>query len=327
MEKIDILLATYNGEKFLNEQLDSILNQTYSNFNLYISDDCSKDNTKEILKEYEKKDARIKLFFQEKNLGYIGNFEFLLKQVESKYYMLSDQDDVWLKEKIEKSFNKLINSNSDLVYTDLEIVDQNLKMIYPSMWKNLKIEKKVKYDDIRSQYLYNCATGCTIISKSEYIKYMLPFPKKSVYMPHDYWIALVVALKGKIAHLDEKTIKYRQHGNNQIGTEKTSHKFNKFEQVRELFLKVKIEHFEDYVKRTGIFTTEQNIFNKKCLEYFLNIKEKNIINFKNIGIFHKLYKYDTMSYYIIQYVIMNIPIIAKFCFNIRYKILKIQGKR
>lgn len=327
MEKIDILMATYNGEKYLEEQIESILNQTYTNFNLYISDDCSKDLTREILKKYEKKDNRIKLFFQEKNLGYIKNFEFLLNQVESEYYMLSDQDDFWLIDKVEKSFNKLIETNSDLVYTDLEVVDKDLNMIYPSMWKYLKIDKKVKYDNLISEYLYNCVTGCTIISKKEYLKYILPLPNKSEFMPHDYWISLVVAIKGKISHLDEKTIKYRQHGNNQIGTEKTSHKFKKFEQVRELFLRVKIEHFEDYVKRSDVFNNEQKDFNKKCLEYFIDIKNKKNINFKNLYIFHKLYKYDRVSYYIVQYVIMNLPVFAKILFNIRYKILKLMGKR
>ena len=77
METIDILLATYNGEKHLKKQLDSILTQTYKNFRLIISDDCSSDSTKEILKEYEKKDSRIKVYYQEKNLGYVKNFEFL----------------------------------------------------------------------------------------------------------------------------------------------------------------------------------------------------------------------------------------------------------
>ena len=93
-EKIDILLATYNGEKYLKEQIESILNQTYKNIHLIISDDNSQDKTREILKEYKNVDDRVTVYFQEKNLGYVRNFEFLLKQVESDYYMLSDQDDV-----------------------------------------------------------------------------------------------------------------------------------------------------------------------------------------------------------------------------------------
>ena len=80
MEEIDILMATYNGERYLREQIDSILNQTYSKFRLLISDDCSQDKTREILKEYEEKDKRITVFYQEKNLGYVKNFEFLLRK-------------------------------------------------------------------------------------------------------------------------------------------------------------------------------------------------------------------------------------------------------
>ena len=106
-ENIDILLATYNGEKYIKEQIESILNQTYKNINLIISDDCSTDNTRKILTEYTQKDKRITVYFQNENQGYIKNFEFLLKQVKNPYYMLSDQDDVWLPEKVEKSIKTL----------------------------------------------------------------------------------------------------------------------------------------------------------------------------------------------------------------------------
>ena len=135
MEQIDILLATYNGEKYLREQLDSILNQTYQNFKLIVSDDCSTDLTREILKEYEEKDKRIIVFYQEKNLCYIKNFEFLLKNVKSEYYALSDQDDVWKPEKIEVAMNMLKENNADLYYCDLNLVDKDCNMLYESYWK------------------------------------------------------------------------------------------------------------------------------------------------------------------------------------------------
>lgn len=104
-EQIDVLLASYNGEKYIEAQISSILNQTYKNIKLIISDDCSTDGTKKILKEYAQKDDRIELYLQEKNLGVVKNIEFLLKKVSSNLYMLSDQDDVWLHEKIEKRQN------------------------------------------------------------------------------------------------------------------------------------------------------------------------------------------------------------------------------
>lgn len=103
--QIDVLLATYNGEKYVKEQIESILNQTYSNIRLVISDDCSKDNTREVLKQYEN-NPKVEIHYQEKNLGYVKNFEYLLNQVKNDLYMLSDQDDIWLPEKIEKSVEK-----------------------------------------------------------------------------------------------------------------------------------------------------------------------------------------------------------------------------
>lgn len=100
MEKqIDVLLATYNGEKYVKEQIESILNQTYRNIRIIISDDCSTDNTVKILEEYKEKDKRIELYTQKENLGVVKNIEFLLKKVENELYMLSDQDDVWLPKK------------------------------------------------------------------------------------------------------------------------------------------------------------------------------------------------------------------------------------
>ena len=137
-KKVDVLMATYNGEKYLKEQIDSILNQTYQNIQLIISDDCSTDKTRQILRQYEK-DDRVKVFYQEKNLGYVRNFEFLLKKIENDLYMLSDQDDVWKKEKIEKSVEKLENEGLDLVFGDLEVVDENLNTIYESFDKYMKI--------------------------------------------------------------------------------------------------------------------------------------------------------------------------------------------
>ena len=166
-EKVDVLLATYNGEKYLKEQIDSILNQTYQNINLIISDDNSNDSTRKIIEEYKKIDNRIKTYLQDKNLGYIKNFEFLLTKVESNYYMLSDQDDVWLPEKIEKSMKTLKEKNADLVFGDLEVVDEKLNTIYPSFGDFMLLNRKInKYiDSYKVNYLYNCVTGCTIFSK------------------------------------------------------------------------------------------------------------------------------------------------------------------
>lgn len=327
-EKIDILLATYNGEKYLKEQIESILNQTYKNIHLIIADDKSKDGTREILKEYEK-DERITVYLQKQNLGYVRNFEFLLKKVESNYYMLSDQDDVWLPEKVEKSMETLKKQNADLVFGDLEVVDENLKTIYPSfgdfMLLNRKIKKCIKSYEVN--YLYNCVTGCTILSKKEYIKNILPIPYNSKYVPHDYWMALMVALKGKLAYMPEKYIKYRQHGNNQIGTDRISHKFKKLDQVRELFINVKLGVFGTYVSNNNKFSEDIQELNLQALEYFKMVQNKKNFNFKKWNIYHKLYQNETFTYYILNFIIMNLPFIGRGLFNIRYMVLKLMKKR
>lgn len=327
-EQVDVLMATYNGERYLKEQIDSILNQTYKNIRLIISDDCSTDKTRDILKQYEQND-KIKIFYQEKNLGYIKNFEFLLKQVENDLYMLSDQDDVWKKEKISKSVEKLKSENLDLVFGDLEIVDENLNTIQESFNKYMKLERKIKkyINDYRLQYLYNCITGCTILSKKKYINKIVPLPAETKYIPHDYWIGLIVSLNGKVGYIEEKLIKYRQHGDNQIGIDKISHKFNKLEQVRNLFIDVKLGIFGAYVKNEKSFPDELKKQNRQALEYYKMLKKKNNFNFKGWKIFYKLYKTETPLYFIENFIILNMPFIAKIIFSIRYKILKLLGKR
>lgn len=328
-ETIDILLATYNGEKYIKEQIDSILEQTYKNIRLIISDDCSTDSTQEILREYEQKDKRIKLCLQENNLGVVKNIEFLLKQVESKYYMLSDQDDVWLPEKVEKSLETLLKQNADLVFGDLEVVDKDLNTIYQSfgdfMLLNKKIHKYLNSDKLN--YIYNCVTGCTILAKKETIEKILPLPIDSKYLIHDHWIGLMVSIYGKVAYIPEKYIKYRQHGNNQVGTDKISHGFKKLYQVRELFINVKLGVFGTYVKNNQRFPEHIQKLNIDIYEYFKMIEKKKNFNFRKWSTFHKLYKTESFSYYMLNFVIMNLPLIGRPMFNIRYAILKLLKKR
>ena len=208
---VSILLPTYNGEKYLKEQIESILNQTYKDIKLIISDDCSSDNTVNILKQYEQQDSRIEVYIQPKNMGVVKEIEFLLQKVETPFYMLADQDDYWLPEKVEKSLETLIKNNADLVFGDLEVVDENLNTIYPSFGDFMLLNRKIhKYlDSYKVNYLYNCVTGCTVLAKKETIQYIIPIPTKSKYLIHDHWISIMASLNGKLAYMDEKYIKYR----------------------------------------------------------------------------------------------------------------------
>lgn len=180
----------------------------------------------------------------------------------------------------------------------------------------------MKYDGVQRQYLYNCITGCTVLSKKEFIDKLIPFPNESKYVAHDMWMGIIIAMYGKISYLNEKTIKYRQHGDNQIGTEKISHGFTKFEDVRNLFINVKLGVFSTYVKNNDRFLQEWKDLNIKALKYYEKIKDSNNINFKYWNVFHKLYKNETAYYYILSFIIMNIPILGRLLFKIRNIIKK-----
>lgn len=319
-QKVDILLATYNGEKYIKEQVESILNQTYENIQIIISDDCSTDKTRQVLKEYENNE-KIKIFYQEKNLGYVKNFEFLLKQVESNLYMLSDQDDVWKKEKVEKSVEKIESEKLDLVFGDLEVVDENLNTLYKSYNRYMHLIHKIKkyQKDYRLQYLYNCMTGCTIISRKNWIDKVLPFPTNSKYMIHDYWLGLVIALNGKVGYIEEPYILYRQHEKNQVGSKKASKTASKLEKVRNISINTRIGTFETYVMHEEIFDEKLRKQNKKALEYFKMLKNKKNFNFRQWGIFFRLYKYESFSQYIKNFMVLNLPWIVKIVFDLKHK--------
>lgn len=315
MAKIDILMATYNGEKYLVEQIESILNQTYSDFNLLIYDDNSTDSTIKILKEYERKDERIKVFFNEKNVGSNKNFRNLLKKVTNNFFMFCDQDDVWHNDKIEKSLKKIIEEKADLVFTDLEIVDENLQLVNKSFNKKKKYYRKIMlYSDFRRVFLYNVVTGCTILCKSKYIKDFLKFSYNKNIL-HDHILALLVSLKGKVTYLNESTIKYRQHSNNQVGSKRYVEKFTKFNEIRNHLIQVKINLFEYYNENKIFFDDKQQELNKEFLNYFNDIKNKKNINFCNLGTFNKIYKNESFVFFISNFFIMNLPFIVNIVFN------------
>ena len=232
---ISILLATYNGEKFLKEQIDSLLTQTYQDFKLFISDDKSTDSTYSIIQDYAKKHPN-KIFVtqNENNLGSAKlNFFQMMTQHKDDYTMLCDQDDVWLSDKIEKSLHKMReleeqygSSNPILVNTDLKIVDENLNTISPSYFKteDINLDKKT----LNKIIARNITTGCTIIYNRALANLIESTPEFMIM--HDWWLTLAACALGKIGTIHEPTILYRQHTDNEIGivnVKTLSHMFHK----------------------------------------------------------------------------------------------------
>lgn len=311
--KIDILMATYNGEKYLREQIDSILNQTFKEFNLIICDDCSKDNTWKILEEYKNKDSRVRIIKNEKNLGYNKNFEKLLGYVESEYFMLSDQDDFWLPEKVEESYKKITSEKLNLVCSDLEVVDKDLKTIHPSMWEfwpDYNIKEKIKKSrDYKSCLMTNCITGCTTIINSKLIPKILPLPGYPIV--HDWWIGLVAGSIGDIGYIEKPLIKYRQHGNNQIGYVTTKTIYNYSSAMRKHMIENHIEILEVLQKRKDVLNPELEEITKEGIKYLKAIMNKKVIVLKNKKAFKKLYKYEDDKYIKQINLMYNYPLFAK----------------
>ena len=317
MEKINILMATYNGRRYVAKQVESILNQTYKDFRLIISDDGSTDSTVKILQEYEEKDSRVEVYSQQKNQGVISNFEFLVNKVRSELFMFSDQDDIWEPDKIEKTLKKMEEDDLDLVYTDLEVVDSKLNQIAPSYWDLKGLGYRIrKYNNFESLYLNNFVTGCTMLVKSKWINEFMPFPKNSKYILHDYWISLIISQKGKIGYLDESTIKYRQHNNNRVGSKTKSESMDSLDDVRDLFLDVKLDHFKSFIENKDKFVLNSyRELNIKALKYYEELKKYKNITLKGIGLFFKLYKYESFNYKMKNLVILHFPMFARPYFN------------
>ena len=216
-DKIAILMATYNGEKYICQQIDSILSQTRKDWELYIHDDGSTDNTIAAVESYvEKYPDKIHLIDGKSTGGAKYNFFYMFGQVEAPYYMTCDQDDVWLEKKIDKMLT--IEDKADiscLVYTELRVVDSELNTIADTMsgYQSLDCHKRT----INQFILQNSVTGCTMMVNRALRDKMLRITDIDNTIMHDWWAALVAAQFGKTAFIDEPTILYRQHGDNSLG--------------------------------------------------------------------------------------------------------------
>ena len=226
-EKVAILMATYNGEKYLKDQIDSILNQSYKNFTIFIRDDSSNDNTRKIIQDYYQKypEKIVIVKDKKKSNGASDNFLLLLEYVsklkEYNLFMFSDQDDIWLENKIEITIEKYESINDKnkpiLIHTDLLVVDSKLNKINDSFIKYSNL--KVNHIKFNKYLIQNNVTGCTMLINKNLVD-LVDFNIKKEIIMHDWYFALLASAFGIIEFINESTIKYRQHGNNVLGAKK-----------------------------------------------------------------------------------------------------------
>ena len=215
--KVDILMATYNGEKYLKEQIESIINQSYDNWTLLIRDDKSKDNTVSIIEEYERKDSRIKLLRDKKaNLGFVKNFEELLNNSQKEFIMFSDQDDYWEKDKI-KNYIEILKKNESLlkkpllIHSNSFVCDKDLKIIKQKFINSVVAREK----DTNSYFFSYIVQGSTVMINKRMKEISIPFLKAVTL--HDRYFHLLAEFFGNRIFIDKTLIKYRQHADNKIG--------------------------------------------------------------------------------------------------------------
>lgn len=300
MERIDVLLAVFNGEKFIKEQIESILDQTYKPLHLIIRDNCSDDSTATIVKKFcVKFPDRITFISSPKNQGVIGNFAALMEETKSNYVMFSDADDQWNKDKVQKTFEKMRElenlygkTKPLLVHTDLTVVDKNLSAIHPSFWQYSNICPKIG-NSLTKQLVQNTITGCTTLINRSLLDLALPILDDVIVM-HDWWLGLIASAFGKIDFVNEPTMLYRQHGKNDTGAKRYGFfsYFKRFTNPNER-KKIQLNKQKRFLQAKILLKLYENLLDtkqKELLNAFIRMENAPFFEKRALMIKHRLYK-------------------------------------
>lgn len=304
-EKVAILMAAYNGEKYISEQIDSIIKQTYTNWVLFISDDGSTDRTMDIVSQYVEQypDKIFVVPGEKENHGAKENFDFLLQNVKGyQYYMFSDQDDVWLENKINVLMKKMWQMEQKegrntpiMVFSDMKVVDSQLNIIADSF---LKYSNLIWTNNILESYLlHNYTAGCSMLCNVSLINITGNIPACAAM--HDYWIALIAASMGRIGFIKHAQVLYRQHENNSVGASRWSplnflnsikkENIQKLQKEKQMYKDMSAFFQQMYGERMDV--ESQKVVNS----YILFVEEKNI--WKKVIWACKFQLYKTPNYF------------------------------
>lgn len=277
---VSIALCTYNGEKYLVEQLDSLVNQDYPNLEIVAVDDCSNDNTVTILNQYSKKYSFFKVFHNDLNLGYKKNFEKAIQLCNGDYVALSDQDDIWMQNKILKLINNI--GNAILIYHDSVFVDSNKELL------NIKMSDIVNFYNGKNPeafLFFNCISSHALLFNKTLKNDLLPFAEHG---NHDAWIAYTASNIGSIKILSENLVLYRQHNHSATDILKSKKRKRQSESYVNTL---------SFLKECSKFPKNRNQENIDSLLSFYSQRKNKIFNFrlfkfflKNLDIFFPIYK-------------------------------------
>ena len=278
---VAIIMSTYNGENYLPEQLDSLLEQTYNKFVVHVQDDASTDKTWAILTEYHVRyPDKFRICQRNSNSGSPKyNFLELMAKVQEDYVMFCDQDDVWLPNKIAVTLNKVQSMETDypdtpiLVYTDLRVVDKDLQLINPS-YRHMMNSDFTR--NAPNQVLVQATfAGCSSMYNRKLAELLTTMPDYCVM--HDWWVHLVATVFGEVGYLEETTALYRQHGANQTGVRdmrKIAYKllwFLKGKEIREA-IQSTYKQAESFLK---MYENVMSLNSKELVQNYCEIPRKN----------------------------------------------------
>jgi len=296
---ISVAIATYNGELYIKAQIESILNQTRFPNEIIIVDDFSTDQTIEIIIELQKMYPIIKYFINNKNIGPVESFKIAISKCIFPYIALSDQDDIWEKNKLSMSFNclkKVENTEKPcIVFSDLQLIDEKNKTIGSSFWELQKFKPQcVNFRDI---LIGNIATGCTILMNKK-MKCEIDKMPSDVTM-HDHWISIIAYGIGNVGIIDEKLVKYRVHEGSVTQKFKLSYYKRLIMFLQTIFDTNNIYLTKNIQQAKYFYSIYKNTLEQKetrILKKFISLENKNsFVRKTNIGyykyVLKKIYKY------------------------------------
>ncbi|HFH9842931.1 TPA: glycosyltransferase family 2 protein [Streptococcus suis] len=307
--KVNILMSTYNGQQFLAEQIRSIQDQSYTDWTLFIRDDGSSDNTKEILKDFERQDSRIHLIDSDKsdNLGVIKSFHKLVNHDRADYYFFSDQDDVWLPNKLELSLKEAQNYLADLplmVYMDLKVVNQDLEIMTESM---VKSQSHHANTELVQELTENTVTGGVAMINHALAEM---WQETDDILMHDWYLALLASAFGNLVFIDQPGELYRQHSDNVLGARTLSKRFKKWIRPHILFAV-----YWDLIKNSQkqarhLLQMPLSQSNRELIEAFVTIMDKPMLER-----FRILRKYGLKKNKAFHTLVFTTLIVTKFAYK------------
>lgn len=307
--KVNILMSTYNGQQFLAEQIRSIQEQSYTDWTLFIRDDGSSDNTKEILKDFEHQDSRIHLIDSDKsdNLGVIKSFHKLVNHDRADYYFFSDQDDVWLPNKLELSLKEAQNYLADLplmVYMDLKVVNQDLEIMTESM---VKSQSHHANTELVQELTENTVTGGVAMINHALAEM---WQETDDILMHDWYLALLASAFGNLVFIDQPGELYRQHSDNVLGARTLSKRFKKWIRPHILFAV-----YWDLIKNSQkqarhLLQMPLSQSNRELIEAFVTIMDKPMLKR-----FRILRKYGLKKNKAFHTLVFTTLIVTKFAYK------------